>query len=125
LASFAPVSTTTSPGPWSTTRAAEAEVAGSYDLPLPTRALLKRRDVDGAVAIGVIVTGQTQHDEAIAHAAFYALTQVALESDKPVGLGVTGPGQSFEQARARIDRAGAAVDAVVAQLEARAAIGRR
>ncbi len=97
---------------------AEADVAGSYDLPLVVRHLLRRRDVDAAVALGAIVTGETGHDEAIAHALFHALAQVALETGKPVGLGVTGPRQTFAQAEARIDRAGAAVDAVVSQLAA-------
>jgi len=97
---------------------AEAEVLGSYDIPFVMKRLLERKDVDAGVAIGAIVKGGTLHDEHIAHAAFYALTQVALEADKPIGLGVTGPGQTIDQARARVDRAGAAVDAVVAQLEA-------
>lgn len=101
----------------------EVEVRGAYDLPLPVRRLLERRDVDGAVAIGVILKGETLHDASIAHASFYALTQVALEAGKPVGLGITGPGQTYDQAKARIDRAGAAVDAVVAQLEALRATG--
>lgn len=97
---------------------AEAEVAGSYDVPFVMRSALARPNVDAGVALGVIVKGGTLHDEHIAHAAFYALTQVALEAKKPVGLGITGPGQTFDQAKARIDRAGAAVDAVVSQLEA-------
>lgn len=100
----------------------EAEVSGSYDLSLVMRDVLQRADVDGAVALGAIVTGETHHDEAIANALFYALTRVALETKKPVGLGVTGPGQTYAQAQARIDRAGAAVDAVLLQLGARHAI---
>lgn len=100
----------------------EAEAAGSYDLPLLVRDLLRRPEVDAAAALGAIVTGETCHDEAIAHALFQALLQVALEADKPVGLGVTGPGQTYAQARARIDRAGAAVEAIVKQLETRAAL---
>jgi 6,7-dimethyl-8-ribityllumazine synthase len=104
---------------------AEAEVTGSYDLPFVVRELLRRKDVDAAVALGAIIEGETQHDEAIAHASFYALTQVALDEEKPVGLGVTGPGQTIQQAKARIDRAGAAVDAVVGQLEAVAGLSKR
>lgn len=96
----------------------EAEAAGSYDLPLVVQTLLKRPDVDAVVALGAIVTGDTDHDEAIAQALFPALLQLGLHLGKPVGLGVTGPGQTREQARARVDRAAAAVDAVLKTLAA-------
>lgn len=102
----------------------EAETTGAYDLPLIVQKLAGRKDVDAVVAIGCIVTGGTEHDEAIAHALFYALTQVSMGSGKPIGLGVTGPGQTLDQAKARIDRAGAAVDAVAAQLVALAALAK-
>jgi 6,7-dimethyl-8-ribityllumazine synthase len=88
-------------------------VAGSYDLPFAVDRALARRDVAAAVAVGCIVTGETKHDEVIAHAAAKTLHEVALTRGKPVGLGITGPGQTYAQAQARVDRAEAAVDAVV------------
>jgi len=101
---------------------AEAEVSGSYDLPFVAQALAARRDVDAVVALGAIVTGETKHDDLIAHACAEGLMRVALQSGKPVGLGVTGPGQTYAQAQARIDRGGAAVEAAVRQLEAAATL---
>lgn len=95
----------------------EARVPGAYDLPLTVQELLRRPEVDAAVAIGAIVTGETGHDVLIANACASALARISLETGKPVGLGVTGPGQTEAQARARIDRAPAAVESVVKQLQ--------
>ena len=93
----------------------ELHVAGAYDLPLSVQEALRRRDVDAAVAIGCIVEGETGHDVAITHAALNQLAAVACAARKPVGLAVTGPRMSLEQARARIEAGAHAVDAVVKQ----------
>jgi len=91
-------------------------VSGTYDLPFAVDRALSDRRVVAAVAIGVIITGETKHDELIAHAAAKSLLDIALERQKPVGLGVTGPGQTRAMALARVDRAEAAVEAVLALL---------
>lgn len=88
-------------------------VSGSYDLPFAVDRALASPGVVAAVAIGCIITGETKHDEVIAHAAAKALLDVSLARKKPVGLGVTGPGQTRAQALARLDRAEAAVEAVL------------
>ena len=88
-------------------------VSGTYDLPFAIDRALARREVVAAVAIGCIITGETKHDELIAHAAAKSLLDISLARGKPVGLGVTGPGQTRAQAEARLDRAEAAVEAVL------------
>lgn len=88
-------------------------VSGTYDLPFATDRALSSREVVAAIAIGVIITGETKHDELIAHAAAKSLLDISLARQKPVGLGVTGPGQTRAMAEARVDRAEAAVDAVL------------
>lgn len=93
-------------------------VSGTYDLPFAVDRALARRDVVAAVAIGCIITGETRHDELIGHASAKALLDVSLRRKKPVGLGVTGPGQTYEQAKDRVDRAEAAVEAVLKLLRA-------
>lgn len=103
----------------------ELFVLGTYDLPFAVDAALKRRDVVAAVAVGVIVTGETGHDELIAHATAKTLQELAMLHGKPVGLAVTGPKQTWEQAKSRVDRAEAAVDAVVAMLDAAATAARK
>ena len=88
-------------------------VFGIYDMPAIVKRLLKRRDVDGVVMIGAVIKGETMHDEVIAHAIADIAAQLAVEFEKPVGLGITGPGMTDEQAAARIDNAKNAVEAVV------------
>jgi 6,7-dimethyl-8-ribityllumazine synthase len=63
--------------------------------------------------IGAVIKGETQHDEVIANAIANIAAQLAVQFDKPVGLGITGPGMTDEQAAARIDNANNAVEAVV------------
>ncbi|HVM44776.1 MAG TPA: 6,7-dimethyl-8-ribityllumazine synthase [Candidatus Thermoplasmatota archaeon] len=101
-------------------------VSGTYDLPFAVDRALAQRGVVAAVAIGCVITGETRHDELIAHAAAKSLLDISLARGKPVGLGVTGPGQTRAQAEARVDRAEAAVDAVLKLLgEAPAAAPKR
>lgn len=88
-------------------------VAGCFDVPLAAKRLLERDDVDAVVAVGAVVKGETGHDELIANACAAALAALAIESDKPVGLGITGPGMTLEQAKARVEAGASAVDAVV------------
>lgn len=95
-------------------------VLGSYDLPFAVGAALARKDVVAAVAIGAIVTGDTGHDELIAHAAAHAIQDLMLRTGKPVGLAVTGPKQTYAQAEARVDRAEAGVEAAHKMLQAAA-----
>ena len=86
-------------------------VPGTFEVPLAVQRLLERSDVDGAVALGAVVKGETKHDEVIMRAAADALMAIGLRTGKPVGLGITGPGMTYKQAKARIDAASRAVDA--------------
>jgi 6,7-dimethyl-8-ribityllumazine synthase len=88
-------------------------VPGVFDMPLAVKRLLKRKDIDGVVMIGAVIKGDTNHDELIAAATAAAAVDLALEFDKPVGLGVTGPGMDRLQALDRIDNAKNAVESVV------------
>jgi len=86
-------------------------VPGTFEIPLAVLRLLERSDVDGAVALGAVIRGETKHDEVIMQTAADALMEVGLRTGKPVGLGITGPGMTYKQAKARIDAAARAVDA--------------
>jgi 6,7-dimethyl-8-ribityllumazine synthase len=90
-------------------------VAGAYDIPLTAKVLAERADVDAVVAIGCIIQGETGHDELIAHATARTLHELALRTDKPVGLAVTGPRMTEAQAWARLDAAAFAVGSVLEQ----------
>jgi 6,7-dimethyl-8-ribityllumazine synthase len=86
---------------------------GVYDLPLATKALLARSDVDAVVALGAVIEGETDHDEVVMQQAARKLADLAVELGKPVGFGVSGPGETRLQAQDRIENAGNAVRAAV------------
>ena len=88
-------------------------VPGVFDMALAVKKLLRRKDIDGVVMIGSVIKGDTNHDELIAAAAASAAVDLSLEFDKPVGLGVTGPGMDRMQAFDRIDNAKNAAESVV------------
>ena len=77
-------------------------VPGAYDMPIIVDALLQKQDVDGVVTLGSIIKGQTKHDEIIAYSIAHALTALSTKYQKPVSLGITGPGMQERQAYARI-----------------------
>ncbi len=90
------------------------KVPGAYDMPIIVNALLQKKNVDGVVTLGSIVKGQTKHDEVIAHSTAKALTQLSLKYEKPVSLGISGPGMQERHAHARIRPvAELAVEAIV------------
>lgn len=86
-------------------------VPGTFEIPIAVQRLLERSDVDAAVALGAVIKGETKHDEVIMQSAADALMEIGLRTGKPVGLGITGPGMTYKQAKARIDAASRAVDA--------------
>lgn len=85
-------------------------VPGAYDTPLAADRLARRDDVDGVAVLGAIVTGDTDHDQVIGDAAANGLTQVSLDRNTPVTLGISGPGQTPEEAADRVDKGAAAVE---------------
>ena len=86
---------------------------GVYDIPLAAKALYQKADVDAVVALGAVIEGETQHDEVIMNQAARKLLDLSVEFGKPIGLGISGPGETRLQAQDRIENAGNAVRAVV------------
>ena len=90
------------------------KVPGAYDMPIIVNTLLKKKDVDGVVTLGAIIKGQTKHDEVISHSAAKSLSDLSIKYEKPVSLGISGPGMQERHAYARIRPvAERAVEAVV------------
>ena len=90
------------------------KVPGAYDMPIIVNALLQKKDVDAVVTLGAIIKGQTKHDEVIAHSTAKSLTELSLKYQKPVSLGISGPGMQERHAYARIRPvAERAVEAVI------------
>ena len=86
---------------------------GVYDVPLAAKVLLGRPDVDAVVALGAVIEGETDHDEVVMNQAARKLADLSVQFSKPLGLGISGPGETRLQAQDRIENAGNAVRAVV------------
>ena len=88
-------------------------VPGVYDMPLAVKKMIQKKGIDGVVTLGAVIEGETKHDEIVIGQAARKLTDLSVEYEKPVGLGITGPGMTRLQAEDRIENAKAAVEAVV------------
>lgn len=76
-------------------------VPGSFELPVVSKAALDN-GAEAVVALGVIIRGGTPHFEYVSSAATTGLTEVALQTGKPVGFGVL----TLDDEQQGIDRAG-------------------
>ena len=77
-------------------------VPGVFDMPIVIDSLLKKKEIDAVVTLGAVIKGQTKHDELITNATVRVITDLSIKYQKPVTLGITGPGMSDRQAQARI-----------------------
>jgi len=73
-----------------------------FDMPLVIDTLLQKKDIDAVVTLGAIVKGQTKHDELIANVVAARISKLSIKYQKPISLGISGPGMSERQAFARI-----------------------
>ncbi len=94
-------------------------VPGSLEIPLAAKQLLRDTEIAGVACLGVVKKGETEHDRVVAHTSVRKLVDLSLEYNKPVGIGISGPGITLEQARARIDSFGKnSVETVFKMLQA-------
>lgn len=61
-------------------------VPGAFELPLGAQQLCQRPDIDGVLAIGVVIQGETRHFDFVCSGATHGLMDVMLKYDKPVGF---------------------------------------
>lgn len=93
---------------------AEILVPGVFEIPLATKILLDRDDVDAVVTLGAVIEGETKHDEVIMQQTARKLLDLSVQSGKPVALGISGPGMTRLQALERVNEyAKRAVEAAV------------
>jgi 6,7-dimethyl-8-ribityllumazine synthase len=63
-------------------------VPGAFELPLAARALAMQRKVDGVIALGCVIRGDTAHFEFVAGQCAAGLQRVMLDTGVPVSFGV-------------------------------------
>lgn len=75
-------------------------VPGAFELPLAADRLGEMGDVDGIIALGAVIRGDTPHFDYVAGECSRGLSATALEYAVPVGFGVI-TADTIEQANAR------------------------
>jgi 6,7-dimethyl-8-ribityllumazine synthase len=59
-------------------------VPGAFELPLAAQFMLDNTDVDGIIAIGVVIQGETKHFDFVCQGTTQGIMQVNLEYNSPV-----------------------------------------
>lgn len=76
---------------------------GSFEIPLTADYLLNKTDVDGVIALGVVIRGGTPHFEYVCNAVTKGVIELNLKYQKPVAFGVL----TTDDVKQALDRAGA------------------
>ncbi|MFH5830883.1 6,7-dimethyl-8-ribityllumazine synthase [Halalkalibaculum sp. DA3122] len=77
-----------------------ARCPGSFEIPLTVKKMLTK--VDGVIAIGAVIRGDTPHFDYVCEAVTRGLADLNLSSGKPVGFGILTT-DTVEQATKRAD----------------------
>jgi 6,7-dimethyl-8-ribityllumazine synthase len=77
-------------------------VPGSMEVPLQLKRLLLRESIDGAVVLGIIEKGETDHGFVMGTAVTKGIIDLQLTSMKPIGYGIIGPGAEDKHIRERL-----------------------
>ncbi len=89
-------------------------VPGSMEVPLTLDRILKNDDIDAAITLGIIERGETQHGLVMGQAVTKAVIELQIKHNKPIGLGIIGPGAEKHHIEPRLEpHARAAVNAVI------------
>ena len=92
-------------------------VPGAMEIPLSLERQLRNDEIDAAACLGIIEKGQTKHGLAMGQAVTKAIVDLQLKHDKPIGLGIIGPGAKLEHIEPRIEpHARAAISAISSML---------
>ena len=93
-------------------------VPGSMEAPLALDRLLQYEGIQGAVVLGIIERGETDHGLVMGQSVTRAIIELQIKHNKPIGLGIIGPGAEPEHVGPRLEpHARAAVGAVAAMVE--------
>jgi 6,7-dimethyl-8-ribityllumazine synthase len=61
-------------------------VPGAFELPLGAQLMLDNTDVDGVIAIGVVIQGETKHFDFVCQGATQGIMHLNLEYNSPVAF---------------------------------------
>ena len=92
-------------------------VPGAMEVPLALDRALEHEEIVGAACLGIIEKGSTQHGLAMGQAVIKSIIELQLVHEKPIGLGIIGPGAEEHHIEPRMEpHARAAVSAISSML---------
>lgn len=62
------------------------QIPGAFELPLGAQWLFEKEKVDGVIAIGVVIQGETRHFDFVCSGTTQGIVDVTLKYNKPVGF---------------------------------------
>ena len=93
-------------------------VPGSMEAPLAIDRMLQSTEVQGAVVLGIIERGETDHGLVMGQSVTKSVIELQIKHNKPIGLGIIGPGAEPVHIEPRlVPHARSAVGAVAAMSE--------
>lgn len=75
---------------------------GSFEIPLAAQNILEHKEVEGVIALGVVIRGGTPHFEYVCDAVTSGVLELNLKYQKPVAFGVL----TTDDVKQAMDRAG-------------------
>ena len=88
-------------------------VPGSMEAPLALERMLQREEIQGAIVLGIIERGETDHGLVMGQSVTKAVIDLQITHNKPIGLGIIGPGAEPEHIGPRMEpHARAAIAAI-------------
>ena len=91
-------------------------VPGAMEVPLALSRVI-HTDIVGAACLGIIEKGSTQHGLAMGQAVLKSIIDLQLSTNKPIGLGIIGPGAEPEHIEPRLEpHARASISAISSML---------
>ena len=92
-------------------------VPGAMEVPLAISRVINNPEIHCAACLGIIEKGSTQHGLAMGQAVLSSIIDLQLESGKPIGFGIIGPGAEPEHIEPRLEpHARAAISAISSML---------
>lgn len=65
-----------------------ARCPGSFELPLAVQSLMNSKELDGVIALGVVIRGGTPHFEYVCDAVTRGILEINLKKKRPIAFGV-------------------------------------
>lgn len=75
---------------------------GSYEIPLAVQKLIEHRELEGIIALGVVIRGGTPHFEYVCDAVNRGITDLIIKHNKPIAFGVL----TTDDVKQALERAG-------------------